>query len=350
MTLNGNNNFRRIIFLNLPIHKQKSMNRLFFIAIFYLLISNVLAQKTAEEYLAAVPVLSFNPCAADYSQKQEFREEIQMLNDSLSAELEARRQESEQFQEEHQAEEQVNVLMKLGYTREQAEKLKNADNMSEEERLAIANEMMMNKNYMTIEDYKKVADYDTAAQRRWAQSQSTIMMADMDSKKVEEEQEKFKHDFDLQNEFMFQNNKVRAGQDKYLQQIHTLDKEADSARRLLDQQLDKERKNLENCTNDQQRDQVEGRMKNLMDTYCRQFTPRYLEIIDRFKVYISHNLSEYDKLEKLQIRSIESQTGVKNPDYKIGSMSLGLVGTYISLLSDSFKYSLYNNLGLPIFD
>ncbi len=326
------------------------MNRLFFIVIFYLLISNVLAQKTAEEFLAAVPVLSFNPCIADYPQKQEFKEEIQMLNDSLRSELEARRQESEQFQEEHRGEELVNVLMKQGYSREQAEKLKNADQMSEEEQMAIANEMMMNKNYMTIEDYKKVADYDTAAQRRWAQSQSTIMMADMDSKKVEEEQEKFKHDFDLQNELLFQNNKVRAGQDKYLQQIYILDKEADSARILMDQQLDKERKNLENCTNDQQRDQIEGRMKNLMDNYCRQFTPRYLEIVHQFKVYVEQNLCEYDKLEELQIRSLESQTGVKNPDYKTGSMSLGIVGTYISLLSDSFKYSLDNNLGLPIFD
>jgi hypothetical protein len=326
------------------------MNRFFFLAVFSLLISEALAQKTAEEFLAAIPDLTFDPCTADYSQKREFEEEILVLGNSVRAELEARQQESEQFHKEHQDEEKINVLMKLGYTREQADKLKNTDQMSEEEQMAIADEMLMNRKNMNMEDYKKVAEYDTAAQRRWAQANSTMQMADMDAGKNEKEQLNLKQDFDLQAELKFQIDKVRAGEDKYLQQIGMLDKEADTAGRLMDKKIEKAQKDLENCTNDQQRDQIEGHMAQLRYTFCKQFTPKYLEIIGQFKVYIQQNLNEYNKLEELQIKSAELQTGVKNPNYKSGSMSIGIVDSYIRLLSNAFKYNMNNNLGIPVFD
>jgi hypothetical protein len=326
------------------------MTRFFFLAIFSLLLFNALAQKSALEFLAEVPELTFDPCTADYLQKKEFGEKIQKLGDSVRAELETRQQESEQFQKEHQDEEQINILMKLGYTREQADKLKNADRMSEAEQMAIANEMLMNRNNMTVEDYQKVAEYDTAAQRRWAKANSTMEMADMDTQENEKEQLKLNQDFDLQSELMLQRDKIRAGEDKYMQQIGKLDKEADTTRIVLDKQIEKAQKDLENCNNDQQRDQIKGRMTQLMDTYCKKFTPKYLEIIGQFKVYIQQNLNEYDKWEELQIKSVESQTGVKNPNYKTGTMSVGIVVSYMNLLSNAFKYSLNNNLGLPIFD
>lgn len=326
------------------------MTRLFFLAIFSLLIFNALAQKTAEEFLAEVPELTFDPCTADYLQKKEFGEIIQKLGDSVRAELEARQQESEKFHEDNQDEEKINVLMKLGYTREQAEKLKYADQMSEEEQMAIADEMLMNRNNMNLEDYKKVAEYDTAAQRRWAQANSTMQMADMDAGKNEEEQLNLKQDFDLQSELMLQRDKIRAGEDKYLQQIGKLDKEADTEKIKLDKQIETEQKKLETCTNDQQRDQIEGHMTQLRFTFCKQFTPKYLEIIGQFKVYIQQNLDEYNKLEELQIKSVESQTGVKNPNYKTGSMSVGIVVSYMNLLSNAFKYNMNSDLGIPVFD
>lgn len=326
------------------------MKCFFILLIGFLLSSDVLAQKTAEEYLAAVPQLTFNPCTADYEQKQKFKEDLGVLSDSAKSEMEARQQASEQFQAEHQDEEQENILKGLGYSEEQAKKLKNADQMSEAEKMAIANQMMMNKYNMDIDDLKKVAGYDTAAQRRWVKAQSTSSMADMDPEKNKSEQLKMKQNIDLQTELKFQNDKLRAGEDKYMQQLRKLDKEADSARIMLDEQLEKARKDLENCSNDQQRDQIKGHMENLMDDYCKQFTPKYLEIIEQYKGYIERNFPEYYKLEELQIRSLEAQTGVKDPNYRKGTIPIGIVGTYINLLADAFKYRVNDGFGMLIID
>jgi hypothetical protein len=322
------------------------MKYLFTFLIGLILFSDAFAQKTAEQYLASVPQLTFNPCTADYEQKQKFKEDLGNFDTVMKADLEARQQQSEQFQAEHQEEEQEYVLKGLGYSEEQAKKLKNADQMSDAEKMAIANQMMMNKYNMDIDDLKKVAGYDTAAQRRWVKAQSTSSMADMDPEKTKSDQIKTKQDIDLRTELKFQNDKLRAGEDKYMQQLRKLDKEADSARIVLNEQLEKARKDLENCSNDQQRDQIKGHIENLMDDYCKQFTPKYLEIIEQYKGYIQKNLPDYYKLEELQIKSLESQTGVKNPNYKTGSVPMGMVGSYVSLLSESFKYSLSNNFGM----
>jgi hypothetical protein len=315
-----------------------------------ILFSHVLAQKTAEEYLAAIPQLTFNPCTATQEQKQKFKEDLAALSDSAKAEIEARQQASEQFQAEHQDEVQENVLKGLGYSEEQAKKLKNADQMSDEEKMVIANQMMMNKYNMDIDDLKKAATLDTAGQRRWVKAQSTSSMADMDPEKNKSEQIKTKQDIDLRTELKFQNDKLRAGEDKYMQQLRKLDKEADSARIVLDEQLEKARKDLENCSNDQQRDQIKGHIENLMDDYCKQFTPKYLEIIEQYKGYIQKNLPEYYKLEELQIKSLEAQTGVKDPNYRKGTMPIGIVGTYINLLMDAFKYRVNDGFGMLIID
>jgi len=326
------------------------MKYFFAFSLALILFSGAFAQKTAEEYLESVPKLTFNPCSADNEQKQKFKDDLENFVMELKADMEARRQASEQFQAEHHDEEQQNVLKGLGYSDEQAQKLKYADQMSDAEKMAIANQMMMNKYNMDIDDLKKVAGYDTAAQRRWVKAQSTSSMADMDTEKNKSDQIKTKQDIDLQAELKFQNDKLRAGEDKYMQQLRKLGKEADSARIELDEQLDKARKDLENCSNDQQCNQIKGHMKNLMDEYCKQFTPRYLEIIEQYKVYIEKNLPEYYKLEELQLKSLESQTGLRDPNYQPGSMAVGIVGSYINLLRDAFKYKVNDNFGMLIVD
>jgi len=326
------------------------MKHFLYLTVFIFLSAIALAQKTAEEYLSAVPQLTCNPCTADYEQKQKSKEDLGNFDTELKADMEARRQASEQFRAEHHDEEQVNVLKGLGYSEEQAMQLKNADNMSEAEKMAIANQMMMNKNNMSVDEYKKVAGYNTDAQSRWAKAQSTSSAADMDPAKNESEQLKTKQDFDLQTELQFQKDKLRAGEDKYMQQLRKLDKEADTARIVLDEQLNQARNDLENCFNHKQRDQIKGHMNNLMDDYCKQFTPKYLEIFEQYKVYIEKNLPEYYMFEELQIKSLESQTGVKDPNYKTGSVPIGIVGSYVSLLSEAFKYRVNDNFGMLIIE
>jgi hypothetical protein len=299
------------------------------------------AQNTANEFLGMLPNLNFEPCNASPEQKDKFLAKLHSVDSLIRSQIESDMAESEEFQTEHEEEARINVLMKLGYSREQAEKLKDADNMSEDELMAIANEMMVNKNNVSLEEYQKVSEYDTAAQGRWAQAQSTIYMADVqiDPEKYQKEQVAIKTDIDLQNEIQFQRDKLRAGEDKFRQQIDTLDKQAVIARIKMEERIEALQKELENCQNDTQRDMIKERMYQLRIEFCNDFTPRYLQIVDQFKAYIIENVDEYSRFEELQTRSLESQTGIKDPDYKPGAYTKGVVGGYISLLADAFKYA-----------
>ncbi len=323
------------------------MNQIFFIILLSLVVSKVLAQTSPEEYLSAVPVLNINPCSASFEEKQKFREDLDKISNAMKDDMEARQQEAEQLNEANRDQERINGLIKAGYSREDAIKLQNADNMSEAELMALANQMMMNKNNMTVDDYKRAADLDTAAQLRWSKAHSTEMMADMDAEKLEKDQLALKRDIDLQVEFQFQRDKMRAGESKYIQQLDTLDKEAREARLVLEKEIEKARADLEKCETGQC-EQIRERMRVLRDDFCNEFTPEYLVIIEQYRIYIEKNIPEYYKLEELQMKSLKSQTGTKDPNYKPGSMPLGMVESYISVLNDAFKYSLNNNFGGPV--
>lgn len=317
------------------------MNRTWITLLFSMLTLLLSAQNTANDFLGMLPRLYFEPCTASQEQKDEFLAKLHSVDSLLRSQIEADNTGSEEFQAEHEEEARINVLMKLGYTREQAEKLKDADNMSEDELMAIANEMMVNKNNVSLDEYEKVSEYDTAAQGRWAQSQSTIYMAEVqiDPEKYQKEQVAIKTDFDLQNEIQFQRVKLRAGEDKYRQQIDTLDKQAVIARIKMEEKIEDLQKDLENCQNDTQRDMIKERMYQLRIEFCNEFTPRYLQITEQFKAYIIANVNEYMKFEEMQARSLESQTGIKDPNYKPGAYTKGIVSGYISLLADVFKYA-----------
>lgn len=328
------------------------MKRPIYLIVFLFLSISLSGQQTAEEFLAAVPKLTFNPCHATWEQESEFKNEISRYDSLIRAKIENLSQESEQFQNAHEDEQIINVLLKQGYSREDAEKLKNADQMSDEELMEMANSMMLSKYNMDTNDIKQLDDMDTAAQRRWANAQSTISMAETEAEpeKYQSEQLTIKSNFELQNELKFQKDKLRAGEDKYLQKLDALYKAADTARSMLKKQLESYRNELENCQNDLQRDQIKARMTKLKEDYCLAFTPAYLEIVEQYKAYIGQNLKEYYTLEKLQIKSVEAETGVKNPNYKPGSVPMGIVESYINLVAGSFRFYLNSSRGIPIID
>jgi hypothetical protein len=326
------------------------MKKLFYFSVCIFLTFNALGQKTAEEYLSSVPSLSFSPCTGSNSQIEKFITDLDFVDSTIRADLQLREEESEQFQQEHQDESMQNIITKLGYSKEDAQKLKNADNMSEEELLAIANKMMENKTTMNLDDLKKVSDYDTAAQQRWMKAQSTIMMADAqaDPEKTKQEQLEIKNKFDLQNEVLDLSKELRAGESKYQQQLDSLNSEAKDAKKILDERLDKARKQLEDATSESQRDQIEKYMKDLADSYCKNYTPRYLQIVEEYKHYLEIRLKDYYNLEMLQNNLTELQTGIKDPNYKPGSVPIGMVGSYIGLLNNAFQYCVHpGGFGVP---
>lgn len=321
---------------------MKRISLFIFIIIFSTL---AIGQTTPMEFLNAVPQPPSNLCITTIENKTQFFDKIAWFDTIYQARMDEYSKENEQFQEEHQDEATVNALIKAGYSREDAEKMKDLDNMSEEQQEALANQVMINQYNMTMGEAKKVADYDTASQRRWAKAQSTMMMADVqaDSENNTKKQLEIKSDLELQQEIKWLQDKLMAGENKYLEKIRQIDIDADSARLKLNPQIDKLYKDLNDGGGNSK--QVIGKIVALRQNYCERFTPDYLKTVEGFKGYIAEHMKEYSELEEMQVELGERQVGIRNPEYITGVVAMGRVGSYRSLVGDAYKYNLNTDWG-----
>ena len=321
------------------------MNRInLFISI--IIFSNLaVGQTTPMEFLYAVPQLPSNLCEATMEQKKQFLDEVARFDSIFRAKMDEDQQENEQFHEQNQDEETLNALIKAGYSREDAEKMKNLDNMSEEQQEALANQVMINQYNMSIGEAQKVADYDTASQRRWAKAQSTMMMADAqaDSENNMKKQLEIKSDLELQQEIKWLQDKLMAGENKYLEKIRQIDIDADSARAELDPKIEKLYKDLNDGRGNSQ--QVIDKIVSLRKNYCIKFTPDYLLTVEDYKGYIVGHFQEYNRLEELQLKLAENQGMLKDPNYKPVKYAMAKVGGYSGMVADAYKYNLNADWG-----
>jgi hypothetical protein len=321
------------------------MKRITAIIPIFFLSSLTFGQNTPMEFLNAVPQPPSNLCNATMEQKMQFFDKIASFDTIFQIRMEEYSKKNEQFQEEHQDEATVNALIKAGYSREEAEKMKNLDNLSEEQQEALANQVMMNQYNMSMGEAKKVADYDTASQRRWAKAQSTMMMADAqyDSEKNTKKQLEIKKDLDLQQEIKWLQGKLIAGENKYQDIMRQIDSKADSAMSKLNPQIEKLYKDLNDGNGNS--NQIINQIIAIRKEYCESFTPDYLETVEGFKVYIAENMEDYSELEKMQVELSERQVGIRNPDFKPGAIAMERVGSYRNLIGDAFKYNLNTDWG-----
>lgn len=321
------------------------MNRInLFISI--IIFSNLaVGQTTPMEFLYAVPQLPSNLCEATMEQKKQFLDEVARFDSIFRAKMDEDQQENEQFHEQNQDEETLNALIKAGYSREDAEKMKNLDNMSEEQQEALANQVMINQYNMSLGEAQKVADYDTASQRRWAKAQSTMMMADAqaDSENNTKKQLEIKSDLELQQEIKWLQDKLMAGENKYLEKIRQIDIDADSARAELDPKIEKLYKDLNDGRGNSQ--QVIDKIVSLRKNYCIKFTPDYLLTVEDYKGYIVGHFQEYNRLEELQLKLAENQGMLKDPNYKPVKYAMAKVGGYSGMVADAYKYNLNADWG-----
>ncbi|MBK7174611.1 MAG: hypothetical protein IPH84_15600 [Bacteroidales bacterium] len=232
------------------------------------------------------------------------------------------------------------MLGQQGYSKEDAQKLKNADKMSEEEKMAIANQMLMDKMGMDVNDFKKLAEMDTSAQKSWAQGYGTMMMADAmaNPQKNQEDQKRYKDQYDLMSEQKFLIEKIRAAESKYFQQLDTLQVLADTANAQMSREFNRMYKEIDDCESDGCAESIYEQMNQMKKAYCYRFSPDYQKIVYDFRNYLMTSLDTYHELDVVSNQVTESQTGVRNPDYKPGIFALSIIDYYAGLESGIFKF------------
>ncbi|MFN8134963.1 MAG: hypothetical protein U0Z17_06980 [Bacteroidales bacterium] len=303
-------------------------------------------QHTPMEYLNAIPNPPSDPCGFGISEKAQFLDALQSSLSVFKENAEKESEASEQFQDEHQDEQTVSVLMKAGYTRQEAEKMKNLDKMSDEEKMMLANQMLQkNYGFADTAEAHKVARYDSTAQQRWAKATSTMVIADVQSEpeKNKQKQLEIKNNLDLQDEMQYLKDSLLATENKYFEMLTELELDADTALSEMNPEIDKLYKDL--AKGNGNTDQIINKIVALRQNYCEKFTPRYLRIIEGYKGYVAEHFQQYFRLEELQMKLAENQGVLKDPNYTPGKLAMGKAGTYASMVHAVFKYNLNADVG-----
>jgi len=300
-------------------------------------------QNSPMQYLSHVPKYTGNPCNvsdADINNLRIWREDIVVFLDSLSADIDRRSEAMDAFMEMNEDQIRENILTQQGYSKEDARRLENADDMSEAEKEAIANNMLMEKMGMDINDLKKLAEMDTAAQKRWAQGYGTMIMAESmaNPEQSEQEQKQIRNQIELVNEQQFMIEKIRAAEWKYFQQFDTLQKEADDAEVKMNAEIRDWNKRRENCTNPECQQEIDETINRKYYEYCCRFTPKYIKIVAAFRAYVEGSLNDYDALDVINNKVTESQTGIRNTAFKPGLSALSLVKGYADKEASVFQF------------
>jgi hypothetical protein len=325
------------------------MKQIAIIALLIGLSAFTMGQKTAMEYFAKLPDIPGNCCAMDDSSRVWYMDNLREVSNEISEDAHARTEALNEFMEAHRGEAEVNAMKNAGFEGMDVEKLKKMDtkHMSEEQKTAMADQLMQQYMNMSMEEVKKLKSYDTAGQRRWAQAYSTERMADQsaDPEKLKKDQLRNKSMFDLQQKLKYLNDVMNARWDKYTQMFDTLKKEADTARADLDRRQRPLYAQLDSGDlDDSQREAILDQIYRQNFSHCQQYNPEYCKILFEYKTTLFKTLmkADYDTLENVQHESIKYQTGLDDPSYEPGLFAIQAVQRYATLLGTVFIYSVGN--------
>ncbi len=318
------------------------MKRITILAFTTLLALVTFGQSTPLSFLYAAPNPPENVCQMQGDAKSDLQAKIAELTDSLVAIIDRQSMLAEENAEKNADEMNAGALRNAGFSGVRAKDVKNAENMSDEEVEALANQMVQQRLNMSMGDLKDLDKLDTVGQKAWAEGIGAEQMANAQTnpKQTKDEQVRFKSQKNMVSQQKSMMDKQAAGESKYRQQLDLLDKDAAKAKKDLDILLEPLFKKLQTASDDAAvgiRQQIHA----LQDQYCLKFTPRYLIILADYKEYIRKVLPETSKMEANQNKLTKSQTGVDKNIVQTNQLGFEQVKAYYFLLGNIFKYKLY---------
>jgi hypothetical protein len=244
----------------------------------------------------------------------------------------------------------VGVLKQQGLKNGDAEKIRNEKDMSDADRDALADKAIKQKMNMSMEDLNKVVAMNDKGQENWAKAAKTEAMANVpaDPEKNQQKQLKSKSMYELALEENKLSEKLTAEGEKYGELFIELEDDATKEKVELDQKIVKLQdkiKDLKGAGFDTDNGIYQERLKAiykeidaLTDNYCMQFTNRYVDILDKYRAYLSSALPDYYRLEEVSNKHAKALSGINYNITTTGTVPLKAVDLYMSRLSDVFKY------------
>lgn len=302
------------------------------------------AQDTPEAFLALLPPFPDNCCTLTQAEKDAYLEEVDASLDGLDAEIDRRKGDSEADAVRHRGDIRKQQLDKSGFSVQDAQRLETA---GEAGQMAVAEKMLASRYNLSMDELDSLKDMSEEEQAAWAQANAAKLMAAAQSGTSALPAQK------AESDPLFQ----QAQEQKTL--LETLAEDAAEIGGLF---AELENDPMEKAIRENEimpletkvgsmigavgesegaeLDRLSDELRSRKRAYCERFFPRYRAALDSYLGSIRSHLPTYHRLEQLQAKSLEQQTGVDRSIMEPGLMGMEAVREYVGRLRDLFRYDL----------
>ena len=316
----------------------------------------VKAQTTPEAFLGMLPVPPGSICGeGEDAAKSAFIQKIGEVRDQLQEEISRRKDEIEAKMKSSEGKMMQNTMARTGVSPELMQKMMALEKQSkgasgdqkkayEAQKKAMADQMIQQSMNISMGEIENLKKMDKAGQTAWTTAYATEKKAEVmaDPKAYQQKAAADMKDYQLVQKQKQLADSLGAQSTKYMKQFQDLDTDKNAL--ALQAQIDELEKKLnleyekQNRPNDDLIKSLTNRIRDLQINYCNLQSPKYLEILSRYKTFMQASIIPYYRLEKLTYQVTASQTGV-DMNAEPGLMGLQQVESFLRQLSDIYKYN-----------
>jgi hypothetical protein len=324
------------------------MKKYFLTIVVFCMVTTIHAQNTPESYLKRIPALPKDSCSVTLESNQMYTEKVQSLIDEIQSDIEARNENVNASVEANKDAIEANAMNQVsqmtGMSQADLNKLKNSKNMTAAEKQALANQILMQKTDMSMDEVKKLSTMSEAGKQAYMQAMGTEMMGTSGTnQQTSPAVADIQKTTDLLNQQQTLLNAYIDGQKKIGDQYAAIDN-APKAKAMLDNILkwqQKQRSFGEIVSNAQAKviDSLEVLINAERVKYCNLQTPKYRAQLRNHLSVVKSSLPEYRKYGKVNCAYISNQTKIEQPAEMIDVPALEAIKSYLGCLKNVHKYA-----------
>jgi hypothetical protein len=321
------------------------------ISLFLILISIVLmagAQTKTDEFLKRIPSLPVDSCNITKAMVDSFTEQVSDLYKEIRNEIRQLNNQTKQSAKNSEAAAKDAALTQLsqqyGMSQEDLAKIRNAKNLTPEERKALANKMMSQQTNMSMDEAKSIGNMSDAGKQAYAESYATeakaVSKVDPKSQAGNVKAENISQLISDQQEIT---GKIDATSQKILALYSMI--ENDPSQQIM---IDKINKWMDKWSSmsgvdygqGKQMDSLAMLIKNEKNKYCDKFTPKYRAAIRQHLSILKSSLPDYLNLGNITFEITKIQTGILLPPETKETKALEAINEFLAKLKDAYIFKL----------
>jgi|APMed6443717190_1056831.scaffolds.fasta_scaffold04645_2 hypothetical protein len=311
---------------------------------------SISAQSLFESYMKRVPELPKDSCNISRAEMESFVERCSALKDELSEVIEERTRLAEEYAESNRGTMEDNAVRQIqkqyGISDEDINKMKSSEDMTDAEKKAMANKMVMQQTNMSMEEIQNMSKMSEAGKKAYAEAYATEAMANAqaDPKKYAPDKNATNL-YSLTNEQQTLNQKIMAGQQKIANLIAAI--ENDPERKAMVDRMSKWNAKLTSMMGEVSdyeahvMDSIGGLITKEEIKYCNKFTPRYRAVLKQDLANLKASVPDCNRLDEVTGELMKLQTGVSPAPESSEASSLAVLNGYIGHLKSAYQYKLY---------